>query len=34
LQDDATWKQAAVMVNYAKLIAERDPELAAQYGLG
>ena len=34
MQDDATWKQAEVMVNYAKLIAERDPELAAQYGLG
>ena len=33
MQDDATWKQAEVMVNYAKLIAERDPELAAQYGL-
>ncbi len=34
MQDDATWKQAEVMVNYAKLIAGRDPELAAQYGLG
>lgn len=33
MQDDATWKQAEVMVNYARLIAERDPELAAQYSL-
>jgi malyl-CoA/(S)-citramalyl-CoA lyase len=33
MQDDATWKQAQVMVNYARLIAETDPELAAQYGL-
>jgi malyl-CoA/(S)-citramalyl-CoA lyase len=33
MQDDATWKQAEVMVNYAWLIAKSDPELAAQYGL-
>jgi malyl-CoA/(S)-citramalyl-CoA lyase len=33
MQDDATWKQAEVMVNYARLIAQRDPELAALYGL-
>ncbi len=33
MQDDATWKQAQVMVNYARLIAERDPELAGQYGI-
>ena len=33
MQDDATWKQAQVMVNYARMIAERDPELAAQYGI-
>ncbi len=33
MQDDATWKQAQVMVNYARLIAQRDPELAAAYGI-
>ena len=33
MQDDATWKQAQVMVKYARLIAERDPELASQYGI-
>jgi malyl-CoA/(S)-citramalyl-CoA lyase len=32
MQDDATWKQAQVMVNYARMVAERDPELAAAYG--
>ena len=33
MQDDATFKQAQVMVQTAKLIAERDPEYAALYGL-
>jgi malyl-CoA/(S)-citramalyl-CoA lyase len=31
MQDDATVKQCKVMVNYAKLIAKRDPEFAAAY---
>src|SRR5438477_576007 len=29
MQDDATWKQCRVMVNLAKLLAEKDPEPAA-----
>src|SRR5512147_975458 len=33
MQDDATWKQCKVMVNLAKLLAAKDPDLAAQYGL-
>jgi malyl-CoA/(S)-citramalyl-CoA lyase len=33
MQDDATFKQAQVMVRTAKLIAERDPEYAKRYGL-
>jgi malyl-CoA/(S)-citramalyl-CoA lyase len=33
MQDDATFKQAQVMVRTAKLIAERDPEYARLYGL-
>lgn len=33
MQDDATYKQAQVMVQTAKLIAERDPEYAKLYGL-
>ncbi len=33
MQDDATYKQAQVMVRTAKLIAERDPEYAKLYGL-
>jgi len=32
MQDDATWKQAKVMVDLAKLVATKDPDLAAQYG--
>jgi malyl-CoA/(S)-citramalyl-CoA lyase len=32
MQDDATWKQAKVMVDLAKLVARKDPELAAAYG--
>ncbi len=32
MQDDATYKQAAVMVNTARLIADRDPEYAKLYG--
>jgi malyl-CoA/(S)-citramalyl-CoA lyase len=33
MQDDATWKQAKVIVDLAKLVAARDPELKAAYGL-
>ena len=33
MQDDATWKQAKVIVDLARLVAEKDPELGAQYGL-
>ena len=32
MQDDATYKQAQVMVGVARMIAERDPEMAAAYG--
>ncbi len=32
MQDDATWKQAKVMVDLARLVAEKDPELKASYG--
>ncbi|MEE8421327.1 MAG: CoA ester lyase [Dehalococcoidia bacterium] len=32
MQDDATYKQAQVMLSTAKLIAERDPEYAELYG--
>jgi malyl-CoA/(S)-citramalyl-CoA lyase len=32
MQDDATWKQAKVMVDLAKMVAQKDPELAAAYG--
>jgi malyl-CoA/(S)-citramalyl-CoA lyase len=32
MQDDATWKQAKVIVDLAKLVATKDPERAAAYG--
>jgi malyl-CoA/(S)-citramalyl-CoA lyase len=32
MQDDATWKQAKVMVDLARLVARKDPALAAAYG--
>jgi malyl-CoA/(S)-citramalyl-CoA lyase len=32
MQDDATWKQAKVMVDCAKQIAAKDPEYAQMYG--
>jgi malyl-CoA/(S)-citramalyl-CoA lyase len=32
MQDDASWKQCRVMVNLAKLLAAKDPELARLYG--
>ena len=33
MQDDATWKQAKVIVDLAKLVATKDSELAELYGL-
>jgi len=32
MQDDATWKQAKVIVDLARLVAEKDPERSEQYG--
>ena len=33
MQDDATWKQAKVLVDLARLVAAKDPEMAARYRL-
>jgi malyl-CoA/(S)-citramalyl-CoA lyase len=33
MQDDATWKQAKVLVDLAQLVAAKDPEMGGQYGL-
>ena len=33
MQDDATWKQAKVLIDLAKLVAAKDPGMAARYGL-
>jgi malyl-CoA/(S)-citramalyl-CoA lyase len=33
MQDDATWKQAKVIVDLAKLVAAKDPDLGSAYGL-
>ena len=33
MQDDATWKQAKVLVDLAKLVAQKDPEMGKHYGL-
>ncbi len=33
MQDDATWKQARVIMDLAQLVAKKDPDLAARYGL-
>lgn len=33
MQDDATWKQAKVIVDLAKLVASKDPDLASAYQL-
>ena len=32
MQDDATWKQAKVLVDLARMIGEKDPEMAKAYG--
>lgn len=34
MQDDATWKQAKVIVDLAQQVAAKDPDLAEAYGLG
>ncbi len=33
MQDDATWKQAKVIVDLARLVASKDPDAARRYGL-
>jgi malyl-CoA/(S)-citramalyl-CoA lyase len=33
MQDDATWKQAKVLVDLARMVAAKDPDMAARYGL-
>jgi malyl-CoA/(S)-citramalyl-CoA lyase len=33
MQDDATWKQAKVIVDLAKQVAAKDPDMAAKYGM-
>ena len=33
MQDDATWKQAKVLVDLARLVAAKDPEMGARYAL-
>ena len=33
MQDDATWKQAKVIVDLARLVSRKDPDLAETYGL-
>jgi malyl-CoA/(S)-citramalyl-CoA lyase len=33
MQDDATWKQAKVLVDLARRVAAKDPDMAVRYGL-
>jgi malyl-CoA/(S)-citramalyl-CoA lyase len=33
MQDDATWKQAKVVVDLARLVTAKDPEMGVRYGL-
>ena len=33
MQDDATWKQAKVIVDLARIVATKDAAMAAAYGL-
>ena len=33
MQDDATWKQAKVLLDLARLVAAKDPEMGARYGV-
>ena len=34
MQDDATWKQAKVIVDLARIVVDKDPTQAAAYGMG
>jgi malyl-CoA/(S)-citramalyl-CoA lyase len=33
MQDDATWKQAKVLLDLARLVAAKDPEMGPRYGI-
>ncbi len=33
MQDDATWKQARVIVDLARQVAQKDPTFATRYNL-
>jgi malyl-CoA/(S)-citramalyl-CoA lyase len=33
MQDDATWKQAKVLVDLARLVGAKDPAMAGKYGM-
>jgi malyl-CoA/(S)-citramalyl-CoA lyase len=33
MQDDATWKQAKVVVDLARIVAGKDSEMKEKYGL-
>ena len=33
MQDDATWKQAKVLLDLARLVAAKDPDMGVRYGL-
>ena len=33
MKDDATWKQAKVLIDLARLVAAKDPEMAAKYDM-
>ncbi|HLH94589.1 MAG TPA: CoA ester lyase [Xanthobacteraceae bacterium] len=33
MQDDATWKQAKVVLDLARLVAAKDPDMGSRYGL-
>ena len=33
MQDDATWKQAKVLIDLARLVAAKDPDMGPHYGL-
>jgi malyl-CoA/(S)-citramalyl-CoA lyase len=33
MQDDATWKQAKVLLDLARLVAAKDPDIGPQYGV-
>jgi malyl-CoA/(S)-citramalyl-CoA lyase len=33
MQDDATWKQATVLIDLARLVAAKDPDMGVRYGL-